>query len=422
MAKKGNSNVAPRLRFPEFRKSKVWETSTLGSIATILKGKGVAKSDIVLDGSLPCIRYGELYTRYGAVIDSVQSRTNAPISDLFLSRKHDVLIPASGETKLDIATAACVLEDGIAIGSDLNVLRTSQNGVFLSYLLNSTKRKEIARVAQGDTVVHLYASQLREIGVPLPEAPEQQRIADCITSLDDVIAAQAQKVAALKAHKQALMQQLFPREGETVPRLRFPEFKTSKPWQSRRISSLLTKVSNPVIVQPHALYREIGVRSHGKGVFHKDVVTGKAIGSKRVFHVVKNALVVNIVFAWEQAIATTSDAEEGMIASHRFPMFLPKPGKCDVRHVKQFFLTKRGKHLLGVASPGGAGRNKTLGQKEFENLEVLLPENVDEQRRIADFVEVLDTRIAVESAHLAALKSHKTGLMQQLFPSPVEVG
>jgi type I restriction enzyme S subunit len=144
------------------------------------------------------------------------------------------------------------------------------------------------------------------------------------------------------------------------------------------------------------------------------------IGDKRVFHVVQDALILNIVFAWEQAVATTSKNEVGMIASHRFPMYVAKPGKCDVEYVKEFFLTKVGKHLLGVASPGGAGRNKTLGQKEFENLEIALPVSVDEQTRIANCLSSLDTKIAVESAQLDALKTHKKGLMQQLFPSPEE--
>lgn len=106
-----------------------------------------------------------------------------------------------------------------------------------------------------------------------------------------------------------------------------------------------------------------------------------------------------------------------MIASHRFPMYVAKSGKCDVRFVKDFFLTKEGKRLLGVASPGGAGRNKTLGQKEFENLEIALPVAVEEQTRIADSLSLCSSKIAIESGKLEALKIHKVGLMQQLFPS-----
>lgn len=413
-----NDKAVPRLRFPEFQKAGDWEQTPLGLEATFQKGRGISKAELDPNGNLLCIRYGELYTRYGEVIRVVASRTSTPESGLLLSCKNDVIIPASGETKDDIATASCVLLDGVALGSDLNVIRSSHNGVFLSYLLNGSKRREIAKVAQGDTVVHLYPSQLGSLQVAFPKEAEQQKIADCLTSLDEVIAAQGRKVEALRAHKRGLMQQLFPRIGETCPRLRFPAFTSTSAWHLQSLSSLLSKAANSVSVEPELTYREIGIRSHGKGIFYKEPVRGRVIGDKRVFHVVQEALILNIVFAWEQAVATTSNNEVGMIASHRFPMYVSKPDKCDVRYVKDFFLTQAGKLLLGVASPGGAGRNKTLGQKEFENLDIPLPISVGEQIRIADCVSSLDTQITAESNQLAALKTHKQGLMQQLFPAP----
>lgn len=179
-------------------------------MATLHKGKGISKSDIKPNGSQPCIRYGELYTIYGEVIDKVVSKTNLPPRDLFLSCKNDVIIPSSGETKIDIATAACVKHEKIALGSDLNVIRSNHNGVFLSYQLNGALRHEIAKVAQGDTVVHLYKSNLEKLSLALPSPEEQQKIADCLSSLDALIAVLAEKLDALKAHKKGLMQQLFP--------------------------------------------------------------------------------------------------------------------------------------------------------------------------------------------------------------------
>ncbi|MBX3583371.1 MAG: restriction endonuclease subunit S [Rhizobiaceae bacterium] len=208
------AETQPRLRFPEFQTEAEWKEDLLGRIAKFFKGKGISKADIQTDGKRPCIRYGELYTRYNEVIDEVYSKTNVEESDLFLSKRNDVIIPASGETKTDIAKASCVMRDDIALGGDLNVIRTGQNGVFLSYFLNGPKRPEIAKVAQGDTVVHLYPSQLEKLRVRLPSLPEQQRIADCLTSLDKFIAAEARKLETLKVHKNALMQQLFPQVGE----------------------------------------------------------------------------------------------------------------------------------------------------------------------------------------------------------------
>lgn len=415
MSSKPGKRLDPDLRFPGFQKSLGWEQTTLGKIATFEKGKGISKAEIAEGGILPCVRYGELYTCYGETIDRIYSYTNVSPNELVLSQENDVIIPASGETEADIATASCVLKGGIALGSDLNIIRSKLNGVFLSYYLNSARKQAIARLAQGISVVHLYPRQLKTLRIATPLPLEQRKIADCLSSLDDLIGAQAKKIEVLKAHKKGLMQQLFPAEGETEPRLRFSRFRNAGEWKTKKITNILEKVSNPVDVQSGEFYREIGIRSHGKGIFHKEMVSGDQLGNKRVFWVEKNTLVLNIVFAWEQAVATVSKEECGMIASHRFPMFKGK-NKASVEFVKHFLLTNKGKFLLGLASPGGAGRNRTLGQKEFENLEFHVPEDLDEQVLIADCLSALDTLISAHTQKLDILKIHKKGLMQGLFP------
>jgi type I restriction enzyme S subunit len=200
----------PRLRFAEFHNTGQWQMNKLGDVASFFKGKGISKADIVVGGRHPCIRYGELYTHYGEVISDIISRTDVADTSLFFSQRNDVIIPASGESKLDIAKASCVMHDDVALGGDLNVIRTSHNGIFLSYYLNGPKRIDIARVAQGDAVVHLYPSQLEKLDVLFPEIREQQRIALCLSSLDTLISLETQKFETLKTHKKGLMQQLFP--------------------------------------------------------------------------------------------------------------------------------------------------------------------------------------------------------------------
>jgi type I restriction enzyme S subunit len=197
-----------------------------------------------------------------------------------------------------------------------------------------------------------------------------------------------------------------------IPSVRFPEF--SSPWEEKAISRVLEKRTEPVDVKPDTAYRQIGLRSHGKGIFHKSEVTGKALGNKRVFWVQPDCLVLNIIFAWEQAVGKTSAHEAGMIASHRFPMYGAKKGKADIDFIVRSFLRPRGKHLLGLASPGGAGRNRTLGQKDFEKLQLTLP-TLPEQRKIADFLTAVDGRIGQLSQKKALLEDYKKGVMQQLF-------
>lgn len=196
------------------------------------------------------------------------------------------------------------------------------------------------------------------------------------------------------------------------PKLRFPEFKVN--WDKSKIKDIVTRYTEPVKVELHTQYRQIGIRSHGKGLFHKNLVSGETLGSKRVFWIKENALIINIVFAWEQAVAKTTEKEVGMIASHRFPMYLPFNNKSNVDFLNYFFLTKKGKFLLESASPGGAGRNKTLGQKEFDNSKIIVP-SIQEQTKISNFLSSVDEKLNLLKEKKALLEDYKKGIIQKIF-------
>jgi len=187
-----------------------------------------------------------------------------------------------------------------------------------------------------------------------------------------------------------------------------------KGWEEKLISEIFDRITHPVIVEPNSLYQQIGIRSHGKGIFYKEFVKGRSLGNKRVFHVEPNCFIVNIVFAWEQAIAKTTENEVGMIASHRFPMYKPKPIKCDVDYILYFFKTSKGKYLLKLASPGGAGRNKTLGQSEFAKTKLQIPP-LAEQKKIAEILSTWDKAIRTTEQLLINSQQQKKALMQQLL-------
>ncbi|MDO6392074.1 restriction endonuclease subunit S [Pontibacter sp. BT731] len=203
---------------------------------------------------------------------------------------------------------------------------------------------------------------------------------------------------------------------KNVPAIRFPEFEGR--WALKRFGTIVKRVSEPVKVKPDTLYQQIGIRSHGKGLFHKEFVDGKTLGNKRVFWVKEDALIVNIVFAWEQAVAKTTSGEIGMIASHRFPMYMPVNNQSDINYLLYFFLTKKGKFLLELASPGGAGRNKTLGQKEFENLKFAIP-TLSEQKKIASFLTIVDYKVQQLRKKKELLEKYKKGVMQQIFSQQI---
>ena len=185
-------------------------------------------------------------------------------------------------------------------------------------------------------------------------------------------------------------------------------------WDVYMLGDCLSRVERPVEVKPNELYTQIGIRSHGKGLFYKEPIAGATLGNKAVFWIEPDCFIVNIVFAWEQAIGKTTQSEVGMIGSHRFPMYRPVNDRVDIDYLISYFLTKRGTDILEAASPGGAGRNKTLGQDRFLKSKIVLPP-IEEQQKIAAILTTQDRVIELKEKRLAEKQRQKKYLMQQLL-------
>ena len=198
----------PTLRFPGFTDE--WQKKKLCSIAKLSKGTGISKEDKSDYGS-PCILYGELYTTYNSeIINDVVSKTELHLDNLVQSESNDVIIPSSGESAIDISTARCVITSGVLLGGDLNIIRLYQDdGRFLCYQLNSVRKLDIAKVAQGVSVVHLYGDALKSISVSLPHIDEQKKIADFLSLLDERIELQSKLIYKLQSLIKGLNQQLL---------------------------------------------------------------------------------------------------------------------------------------------------------------------------------------------------------------------
>ena len=186
-------------------------------------------------------------------------------------------------------------------------------------------------------------------------------------------------------------------------------------WSVRTIAECLERVEHPVEVQANEMYTQIGIRSHGKGLFYKEPVTGDSLGNKSVFWIEPDCFILNIVFAWEQAVGKTTQAEAGMIGSHRFPMYRPINGSIDIDYLISYLLTKRGTDILEAASPGGAGRNRTLGQDRFMKSRIVLPP-LDEQKKIAEILSTQDKAIELQERKIEELKRFKKGCLEKMFP------
>ncbi|MFR4098585.1 restriction endonuclease subunit S [Barnesiella intestinihominis] len=186
------------MRFPEFTEE--WQGEQLHEIAELSKGIGISKEQLSENGT-PCILYGELYTKYKSeIISKIISKTDIEKSKLKHSKQNDVIIPCSGETAIDIAVARCVPFDNVLLGGDLNVIRLHKyDGAFMAYQLNGKRKTDIAKLAQGVSVVHLYGENLKSIKTYNPSLQEQQKIVKLLSMLDERLEVQNKIIEKLQS-------------------------------------------------------------------------------------------------------------------------------------------------------------------------------------------------------------------------------
>ncbi|MGQ7340121.1 restriction endonuclease subunit S [Streptococcus suis] len=211
MFPKGNGNDFPELRFPEF--TDAWKQRKLGEVATFAKGNGYSKKDLVIKGS-PIILYGRLYTKYETVISEVDTFVSVEDNknSVVYSEGGEVLVPASGESSLDIARASVVAKKGIILGGDINIIRLHSEifPVFLALTIsNGKQQKGLSKRAQGKSVVHLHNSDLKKVDLDFPTLPEQEAIGSFFSDLDQLITLHQRQLDHLKLLKKALLQQMF---------------------------------------------------------------------------------------------------------------------------------------------------------------------------------------------------------------------
>jgi type I restriction enzyme, S subunit len=184
-----------------------------------------------------------------------------------------------------------------------------------------------------------------------------------------------------------------------------------------RIGAILSLQRRRVIVEANREYREIGIRSFGRGIFHKEPISGADLGAKRVFAIRPGDLVLSNVFAWEGAIAVARETEVGMIGSHRFMTYVPTGGRIDTSWASWFFRSERGLELVRKASPGSAGRNRTLAIDRFEALEIPLP-SIDEQLQQVKYLDGIAYRaISINES----LERYPAAALIAMLPDLVDV-
>jgi hypothetical protein len=281
----------------------------------------------------------------------------------------------------------------------------SEKGFALQWCRWAFESGAFRDAASGTNILHIGATRAAAMRVLLPPLPVQRRIVDVMAAVDEHVRSLA--IAAgnladvLAVHLASTYREFMDTTAAT------------------RLGDVLTEVKRPVAVEPSASYNQIGIRSHGRGVFVKEPVTGVDLGSKKVYWVEPGDLVINIVFAWEGAIAVVPPGLSGYCASHRFPTYQRTDGG-DVAFFRYFFSTQDGVSLLGDCSPGGAGRNRTLNRRRLLDSAVYLPEPAVQLHAIAEF-RALEAARGELTSELDHLRSFRSALLAGLLNREVEI-
>ncbi|MEZ5900935.1 restriction endonuclease subunit S [Tabrizicola soli] len=216
------------------------------------------------------------------------------------------------------------------------------------------------RASEGSTNrVRMKEAKFLKMTVPLPSLDEQRRIVEKLDRVAALVDERRNAIEAAERETQALLLKAFQRAIDGAP--------------LRPMAEVAPLVRRPVEIDLDAAYPELGVRSFGRGTFHKPELPGVEVGNKKLFRICAGDLVFNIVFAWEGAVAVAQPEDDGRVGSHRFLTCVPAPETATVEFLRFYFSTPEGLQKLGEASPGGAGRNRTLGLKKLESLQVPVP-------------------------------------------------
>jgi type I restriction enzyme, S subunit len=301
---------------------------------------------------------------------------------------------------------------------------------FIAYLL-PLPLQVINDLTYSTTVKHLSSGDVRKVRFGAPPESEQRAIAAFLdretARINALVAKKERLIELLQEQRTALITRAVTKGldqnvnvSDTGSKV-FPQIPAE--WELRKLRRLITRISRPVKVDPDVEYREIGIRSWGRGIFHKDAARGALLEDKSVYSVEPGDFVLNIVFAWEGAVAVVSEAERGMVGSHRFPTFRCAD-EVDLDYLLMVLQTEQGRSLMDVNSPGAAGRNKTIRLHQFLDEAIPLP-TVEKQREIVRQFRSDEERLAalVDRLKLAIqhLKELRTAVISAAVTGKIDV-
>ena len=399
--------LVPKLRFPEFRGTEGWDADALGDVANFVNEK-VPLERVALENY---VSTENILPDYGGVVRASKLPTTGSVTRF---RPNDTLVSNIRPYLKKVWVAD---KEGGA-SNDVIVIRAKQsllpqyfscllkNDAFIDYVMTGAKGVKMPR---GDI------GSMKAYPTLYPSKSEQQKIAECLSSVDELMAAQARKVDALKTHKKGLMQQLFPREGETQPRLRFPEFQNKGEWVVSELGSLSdvrdgTHDSPSFFPTGRALVTSKNLRPDGT----LDLENVSLISQEDYEQINKRSKVTvgDILFGMIGTIGNPVRIKSEGFAIKNVAL-IKEVGPLSNAFVVQLLQSEYVAAIFAVLNTGNSQKFIALGK--IRGLPIPVP-SLAEQQRVASCLTSLDDLITAETQKLEALKTHKKGLMQQLFP------
>lgn len=411
MRQEATTALVPKLRFPEFRGARGWDNKLIGSYLEDCSGRVPPQTNLpVFSSTREGLKRQDAYFDGRVLLNKNEYGVVPPGCFVYRHMSDDGLF------KFNINQTG----GEIAVSKEYPVFRTKGlNQVFLLAKLNDGLDFKHFAFSQkaGGTRTRLYFSRLCEWRTLLPSLAEQQKIADCLSSLDELIDAQAQRVDALKIHKKGLMQQLFPSEGETQPRLRFPEFQDAGEWGDRTIGEMFSLING-------CAFKPEDWKPTGAPIIRIQNLNDPSAEFNYCQTPVpeRNRIATgDLLFAWSGTLGSSFGARiwngpPGVLNQHIFKVLMDEQ---QVTPQFALLVLSRVQEDIARRTHGFKASFVHVKKSDLVKVELLLP-SLPEQKHIASCLSSLDALITAETQKLDALKIHKKGLMQQLFPSPEE--
>ena len=385
------------MRFPEY--SDKWLECELQDIADLSKGAGISKDQLSETGE-SCILYGELYTKYKSeVISNVVSKTDIESTNLVRSKANDVIIPSSGETAIDISTARCVPYDNILLGGDLNIIRLkNQDGRFFSYQLNGVRKLDIAQIAQGVSVVHLYGESLKRLKVRYPSKSEQEKISSLLSVLDERIETQNRIIKELQSLISGITHKIS--KHSTVRRTMLKELLCERHEKNSLLFPVHSvSVSEGIVNQIEYLGRSFSAADTSNyNVAHKgDIIYTKSPTGDFPFGIVKRSAI-----------------ETNVAVSPLYGVYQPVSDEVAVYLHYYFCSPLNAQNYLHKLIQKGAKNTINITNQRFLENYVPLPDK-DTLSKFVLLMNVVSEKLNSEKSLLNALQSQKSYLLKEMF-------